>query len=248
MLQRKKQDSVFLHKGTSPIWTKLLLASVPSHAGNILDRQDPLKPDKATKMGLQNMLIPILKYLAASEQIPCKVEETIGNLGHKRKQRLRLSGKRWRILTLPSSCIIAAKNTIILLIFSIGSPTKNRLARRLSYIPAYVMKSAEQECTTDRTDRFQVSQTKENSNLPTSIIFLRICLNRSVKASDFFFKRLRPVWAPFKRAFMMVWALVSRGIKKKHPASSEWIRKKLMWSFLTCIWLKLWCKQETQLQ
>lgn len=52
--------------------------------------QYPLKPDKATKMGLQNMLTPILKYLAASEQIPCSTEEMIGNLGRKRKQRLRL--------------------------------------------------------------------------------------------------------------------------------------------------------------
>lgn len=41
----------------------------------------------------------------------------------------------------------------------------------------------------------------------TSIIFFRICRNRRVKASDFFFKRFRPVCAPFNRAFMMVWAL-----------------------------------------
>lgn len=93
MLQRKKQDSVLPHKGTSSIWT-ILLASVPSHAGNIIDLQYPLKPGKATKMGLQNMLIPFLNYLAASEQIPCNIEEMIGNLGHKREQRLRLSGKR----------------------------------------------------------------------------------------------------------------------------------------------------------
>ena len=93
MLQRKKQDFVFLHKGTSPIWTKLLLSSVPNHAGNIIDLQYPLKPDKATKMVLQNMLNPLLKYLA-SEQIPCNVEEMIGNLGHKRKQSLGLAGKR----------------------------------------------------------------------------------------------------------------------------------------------------------
>lgn len=80
MLQRKKQDSVFLHKGTSSIWTKLLLSSVASHAGNIIDLQYPLKPDKATKMELQNMLNPPLKYPAASEQIPCNVEGMIGNL------------------------------------------------------------------------------------------------------------------------------------------------------------------------
>jgi hypothetical protein len=41
----------------------------------------------------------------------------------------------------------------------------------------------------------------------TSIIFFRICRNRRVKASDFFFRRFRPVCAPFKRAFMMVCAL-----------------------------------------
>lgn len=84
-LQRKKEDSVFLHKGTSSIWTKLPLSSVLSHAGNIIDLQYSLKPDKATKMGLQNMLNLLLQYRAASQQIPCNVEEMIGNLGHENR-------------------------------------------------------------------------------------------------------------------------------------------------------------------
>lgn len=85
---------MFLHKGTSSIWTKLLLSSVPSHAGNIIDLQYFPKPDKATKKGLQNMLNRLLKYFAASEQISCNVEEMIQNLGHKRQQSLGLVGKR----------------------------------------------------------------------------------------------------------------------------------------------------------
>lgn len=166
----------------------------------------------------------------------------IGSLGHKRKQRLRLSGKRWTISTLPSFCITAAKKRECC---SIVSLSKNRLARKSSYIPA--LSNEVRRTGMHNRQNSKVSQTMENSNLPTSIIFLRICLNRSVKASDFFFRRLRPVWAPFKRAFMMVWALVSRETKKKHPASSEGIRKKLRWSFLTCMWLKWWSNHETPL-
>lgn len=39
------------------------------------------------------------------------------------------------------------------------------------------------------------------------MILRRIWRKRMERASDFFFSRLRPVWAPFSRAFMMVWAL-----------------------------------------
>lgn len=41
----------------------------------------------------------------------------------------------------------------------------------------------------------------------TSIILRSIWRKRMERASDFFLSRLRPVWAPFRRAFMMVWAL-----------------------------------------
>lgn len=95
----------------------------------------------------------------------------------------------------------------------------------LSYILVYLMKLEEWECTIDKQISNQVSLREKSSHLPTSIIFLRICLNRSVKASDFFFKRLRPVWAPFKRAFMMVWALLQKK-KYKCPASSKGIKRK----------------------
>lgn len=95
----------------------------------------------------------------------------------------------------------------------------------LSYILVYLMKLEEWECTIDKQISNQVSLREKSSHLPTSIIFLRICLNRSVKASDFFFKRLRPVWAPFKRAFMMVWALLQKK-KYKCPASPKGIKGK----------------------
>lgn len=44
----------------------------------------------------------------------------------------------------------------------------------------------------------------------TSMILRRIWRKRMERASDFFLSRLRPVWAPFRRAFMMVWALQSQ--------------------------------------
>jgi len=58
------------------------------------DLQSPLKPDKATKMRLTNMLNTPLNYLAASQQIPCKIEEMIGNWGHKKKAEPRTGLKR----------------------------------------------------------------------------------------------------------------------------------------------------------
>lgn len=95
----------------------------------------------------------------------------------------------------------------------------------LSYIPAYLTKLAKWECTTD--EQISNKERPKKYNLPTSIIFLRICLNRSVKASDFFFNRLRPVWAPFKRAFMMVWALLNRGRNKNVLHHPKGLGKKL---------------------
>ena len=45
------------------------------------------------------------------------------------------------------------------------------------------------------------------SNELTSMIVFKIFLNLIVKASDFFFKRLCPFWAPFNRSFIVVMAL-----------------------------------------
>lgn len=57
---------------------------MPSHAKNIIDVQYPLRPDKAIKIMLQNMLDPFIMYLTPSEQISCNVGEMVGN--HSRGQ------------------------------------------------------------------------------------------------------------------------------------------------------------------
>lgn len=52
-----------------------------------------------------------------------------------------------------------------------------------------------------------------NTVILTSMIILRIFLKRIVSASDFFFRRLWPFWAPFRRPFINVKALGNNEIK-----------------------------------
>lgn len=159
------------------------------------------------------MLNPLLKYLAVSEQTACNIEEMIESLGHKRVQSLRLFGKKWIILILTKGLYHCNQKNFSLLICP-QQPHLNQVIHNTvlpSSLPNEVSRTGINNWQNSQISN-KVSQTEENSQWPTSIIFLRICLNRSVKASDFFFSRLRPVWAPFKRAFMMVWALLNKWI------------------------------------
>ena len=81
------------------------------------------------------------------------------------------------------------------------------------------------------------------------MIFLKMARNRSCRASAFFFKRLCPVWAPFKRAFIPDWALFQMQVFSRLYlllSIKDWCRCKLTlemgklgsYPFLT--WLLTW--------
>lgn len=88
---------------------------------------------------------------------------------------------------------------------------ERRLSHHLSHLSLSLKKRQSLAVIQEEFIQFNITEILENwkkklSKL-TSIILRRIWRKRIERASAFFLSRLRPVWAPFSRAFMMVWAL-----------------------------------------